>query len=79
MQCGLVASKLGFEAGQNRGVPVTALSSVWLQKHLLRAGLWVYPSLLASESAWIATAVMKDFHLGMVERHVIKYCDIKRG
>ena len=37
--CGLVASKFWLEAGQKRGVPVTALPSEWLQKHLLQVAV----------------------------------------
>ena len=50
---------------------MTALPSEWLQKHLLQVAVGLIPrsmmTLLPSDSAWIVPAVMKDFHLGMVE------------
>ena len=49
-----------------------ALPSECLQKHLLQLSVGLISrsmkTLLPPNSAWIALAVMKDFHLGMVER-----------
>ena len=77
--CGNVASKLWLEAGQKRGVPVTALPSEWLQKHLLQVAVGLIPrsvkTLLPSDSAWIAPTVMK----GAWWNGSSRYCDAERG
>ena len=74
--CGNVASKLWLEAGQVQNVPGTVSPSDWLKQHLLQVEVTVglilrsMVTLLPSDSAWIAPAVMKVFRLRMVERLV---------
>ena len=71
-ECSDFAFQLWLKVGTKRGVSMMSLPASWLQVHLLQVAVGLIPcslkAFVPTDEQWLVPALLKDFHLGMVDR-----------
>ena len=71
-ECSDFAFQLWVKVGSKRGVTMIPLPASWLQLHLLQVAVGLIPcslkAFVPTGEQWLVPVLLKDFHLGMVDR-----------